>query len=101
MLTWMGDNWVIYRGAWTAKHILDDPPQLPPLEVPELDPTAGDNKHKTTRELMIQHREDPKCNGLSYQIGPDRLCLSEFRSERALARHGTCVLPSGRARRER
>ena len=32
------------------------------VEVPELDPTAGDNKHKTTRELMIQHREDPRCN---------------------------------------
>ncbi|MEM7395850.1 MAG: DUF1592 domain-containing protein, partial [Verrucomicrobiota bacterium] len=37
MLCWMGDNWVIYRGAWVARHIIDDPPQLPPLEVPELD----------------------------------------------------------------
>ena len=36
MLTWMGDNWVIYRGAWTMHHILDDPPPPPPLEVPEL-----------------------------------------------------------------
>ena len=30
MLTWMGDNWVIYRGAWMARHILDAQLQLPP-----------------------------------------------------------------------
>ena len=34
MLCWMGENWVIYRGAWTLRHILDDPPPPPPLEVP-------------------------------------------------------------------
>lgn len=78
MLTWMGDNWVIYRGAWTAKHILDDPPQLPPLEVPELDPTAGDNKHKTTRELMIQHREDPRCNVCHTKLDPIGFAFQNF-----------------------
>jgi hypothetical protein len=78
MLTWMGDNWVIYRGAWTARHILDDPPQLPPLEVPELDATAGDNKHKTTRELMIQHREDPKCNVCHTKLDPIGFAFQNF-----------------------
>ena len=78
MLTWMGDNWVIYRGAWTAKHILDDPPQLPPLEVPELDPTAGDNKHKTVRELMIQHREDSKCNVCHTKLDPIGFAFQNF-----------------------
>jgi hypothetical protein len=78
MLTWMGDNWVIYRGAWTARHILDDPPQLPPLEVPELDATAGDNKHKTARELMIQHREDPKCNVCHTKLDPIGYAFQNF-----------------------
>tara|TARA_B110000438_G_scaffold238950_1_gene236996 strand:- start:149 stop:3379 length:3231 start_codon:yes stop_codon:yes gene_type:complete len=78
MLTWMGDNWVIYRGAWTARHILDDPPQLPPLEVPELDATAGDNKHKTARELMIQHREDPKCNVCHTKLDPIGFAFQNF-----------------------
>ncbi len=61
MLCWMGDNWVIYRGAWTLRHILDDPPPPPPLEVPELDPTAGENRGKTFRELLVQHQQDQRC----------------------------------------
>jgi hypothetical protein len=78
MLTWMGDNWVIYRGAWTARHILDDPPQLPPLEVPELDATAGDNKHKTARELMAMHREDPKCAVCHVKLDPIGFAFQNF-----------------------
>jgi hypothetical protein len=31
MLCWMGDNWVIYRGAWALRHVLDKPPPPPPL----------------------------------------------------------------------
>lgn len=62
MLCWMGDNWVIYRGAWTLRHILDDPPPPPPLEVPELDPSAGSNKGKSFRELLKQHQQDERCS---------------------------------------
>ena len=78
MLTWMGDNWVIYRGAWVARHIIDDPPQLPPLEVPELDATAGDNKHKTARELMAMHREDPKCAVCHVKLDPIGFAFQNF-----------------------
>jgi hypothetical protein len=78
MLTWMGDNWVIYRGAWVARHIIDDPPQLPPLEVPELDATAGDNKHKTARELMAMHREDPNCAVCHVKLDPIGFAFQNF-----------------------
>ena len=78
MLCWMGDNWVIYRGAWTARHILDDPPQLPPLEVPELDPTAGDNKYLTPRELMAQHREDRNCSVCHTKLDPIGFAFQNF-----------------------
>jgi hypothetical protein len=61
MLCWMGENWVIYRGAWTLRHILDDPPPPPPLEVPELIPSDGENRGKTFRELLVQHQADANC----------------------------------------
>ena len=34
MLCWMGENWVIYRGAWAMRHILDDPPPSLPWRYP-------------------------------------------------------------------
>ena len=78
MLCWMGDNWVIYRGAWTARKILDDPPQLPPLEVPELDPTAGDLKYLTPRELMEYHREDKNCAVCHVKLDPIGFAFQNF-----------------------
>ena len=78
MLCWMGDNWVIYRGAWTARHILNDPPQLPPLEVPELDPTAGDLKYMTARELMAYHREDQNCAVCHTKLDPIGFAFQNF-----------------------
>ena len=78
MLCWMGDNWVIYRGAWAARHILNDPPQLPPLEVPELDPTAGDNKYLTARELMVLHREDKNCSVCHTKLDPIGFAFQNF-----------------------
>ncbi len=78
MLCWMGDNWVIYRGAWAARHILNDPPQLPPLEVPELDATAGDNKYLTARELMALHREDRNCSVCHTKLDPIGFAFQNF-----------------------
>ena len=78
MLCWMGDNWVIYRGAWVARHIIDDPPQLPPLEVPELDSTKGDLKYLTPRELMAYHREDPNCSVCHTKLDPIGFAFQNF-----------------------
>jgi hypothetical protein len=78
MLCWMGDNWVIYRGAWTARHILNDPPQLPPLEVPALDPTAGDLKYMTARELMAYHRENKNCSVCHTKLDPIGFAFQNF-----------------------
>lgn len=78
MLCWMGDNWVIYRGAWTLKHILDDAPPPPPLEVPELDPTAGENRGKPFRELLIQHQKDPRCNVCHKTMDPMGFAFQNF-----------------------
>lgn len=78
MLTWMGDNWVIYRGAWTLRKILDDPPPPPPLEVPELDPSEGENRGKSFRELLKQHQEDPRCSVCHETMDPMGFAFQNF-----------------------
>ena len=78
MLTWMGDNWVIYRGAWALRHIFDDPPPPPPLEVPELDPNEGENRGKSFRELLKQHQEDARCSVCHEKMDPLGFAFQNF-----------------------
>lgn len=78
MLTWMGENWVIYRAAWTMRHILDDPLPPPPLEVPELVPSDGENRGKTFRELLVQHQEDPNCAVCHTKMDPIGFAFQNF-----------------------
>jgi hypothetical protein len=78
MLCWMGDNWVIYRGAWALRHVLDKPPPPPPLEVPELNPAEGKNKGKLFRELLKQHQADAKCAVCHKAIDPLGFAFQNF-----------------------
>ncbi|MGE3808628.1 MAG: DUF1592 domain-containing protein, partial [Gemmataceae bacterium] len=74
MLCWMGSNWVIYRGAWTLRHILDDPPPPPPLEVPELNAAQG----KTFKELLRQHQENASCAICHRKMDPLGFAFQNF-----------------------
>lgn len=78
MLCWMGDNWVIYRGAWTMRHILNHPPPPPPLEVPELVPSEGANRGKSFRELLKQHQEDRRCAVCHKHMDPVGFAFQNF-----------------------
>jgi len=78
MLCWMGENWVIYRGAWALRHILDRPPPPPPLEVPELNPSEGSNKGKTFKQLLKQHQEDTRCAVCHKNIDPVGFAFQNF-----------------------
>ncbi len=78
MLCWMGDNWVIYRGAWILNHILDDPPPTPPLEVPELNASDRENRGKSFRELLVQHQADEKCSTCHKRIDPLGFAFQNF-----------------------
>ncbi|VTT99771.1 signal peptide protein : Uncharacterized protein OS=Blastopirellula marina DSM 3645 GN=DSM3645_04530 PE=4 SV=1: PSCyt1: PSD3: PSD5: PSD4: PSCyt3: PSD2 [Gemmataceae bacterium] len=78
MLCWMGDNWVIYRGAWALRHVLDHPPPPAPLEVPELNPSDGKNKGKPFRELLKQHQEDSRCSVCHRTIDPAGFAFQNF-----------------------
>ena len=74
----MGDNWVIYRGAWALRHIFDDPPPPPPLEVPELDPNEAGNHGKSFRELLKQHQEDVRCSVCHEKMDPLGFAFQNF-----------------------
>jgi hypothetical protein len=78
MLCWMGDNWVIYRGAWTLRAILDDPPPPPPLEVPELNPSDGANRGKTFKQLLKQHQADERCSVCHQSMDPLGFAFQNF-----------------------
>jgi hypothetical protein len=78
MLCWMGDNWVIYRGAWALRHIIDHPPPPPPLEVPELNPSDAGNKGKTFKELLKQHQQDNRCAVCHRSIDPVGFAFQNF-----------------------
>jgi hypothetical protein len=78
MLCWMGENWVIYRGAWALRHILDQPPPPPPLEVPELNPSDGANKGKPFRVLLKQHQEDTRCAVCHKKMDPLGFAFQNF-----------------------
>ncbi len=78
MLCWMGENWVIYRGAWTLRHILDDPPPPPPLEVPELIPSDDGNRGKSFRELLDQHQKDENCSVCHKKMDPLGFAFQNF-----------------------
>ena len=76
MLCWMGENWVIYRGAWALRHVLDDPPPPPPLEVPELVPSKHEGK--PFRELLKQHQADPNCAVCHTKMDPLGFAFQNF-----------------------
>jgi len=78
MLCWMGDNWVIYRGAWTARNILDAPPQLPPLAVPELNTKSEELAKMSARELMAFHRKDQNCAVCHTRLDPIGFAFQNF-----------------------
>ncbi len=78
MLCWMGDNWVIYRGAWALRHILNAPPPPPPLEVPELIPSDNENRGKTFRQLLAEHQENERCSVCHKSIDPLGFAFQNF-----------------------
>ena len=78
MLCWMGENWVIYRGAWLLRNLLNDPPPPPPLEVPELIPSDNANRGKSPKELLHQHQADARCAVCHRKMDPLGFALQNF-----------------------
>lgn len=76
MLCWMGENWIIYRGAWTLRHILDDALPPPPLDVPELNPS--EHKGKPFREILKIHQANSNCAVCHRKMDPVGFAYQNF-----------------------
>lgn len=58
----------IGRGAWLATVLLNDPPPIPPDDVPPIN--EKDTAHLSIREKFKVHRENPNCAGCHNKLDP-------------------------------
>lgn len=66
----------VTRGHWVLDELMGTPPPPPPEEVPAIVPDlTGAN---TPRDLLKQHREDPKCFSCHKVMDPAGLALESF-----------------------
>ncbi|HTM50022.1 MAG TPA: DUF1592 domain-containing protein [Bryobacteraceae bacterium] len=65
----------VKRGAWLARKIIAEPPDDPPPNVPAL---KEDTLHRTLRERLEQHRNQPGCMQCHTKIDPWGVALEEF-----------------------
>ncbi len=65
----------VKRGAWLARKIIAEPPEPPPPNVPEL---GKEEKGKTLRERLEQHRNQEGCAQCHQKIDPWGLPFEEF-----------------------
>ena len=63
------------RGAWLARKIIAEPPEPPPPNVPDL---GKEEKGKTLRERLEQHRDKEGCAQCHEKIDPWGLPLEQF-----------------------
>ena len=65
----------VKRGAWLARKIIAEPPEPPPPNVPDL---GKEEKGKTLRERLEQHRDKEGCAQCHEKIDPWGLPLEQF-----------------------
>ena len=70
----------IARGAWVATVVLNDPPEPPPDNIPEIeaDDEAIAEKGLTLRERLVEHQTKPSCSGCHSKLDPLGFALENF-----------------------
>jgi hypothetical protein len=69
----------ITRGAWIASVILNDPPEPPPADVPQLaDQPGAEEKNLTLRERFAVHRKRADCASCHRRIDPLGFALENY-----------------------
>lgn len=66
----------IGRGAWLATVLLNDPPPIPPDDVPPIN--EKDSSHLSIRERFKAHRENPNCAGCHNKLDPLGFAFENF-----------------------
>jgi hypothetical protein len=66
----------VLRGVWVLERILGVPRQLPPPNVPAIEPDA--TGAVTIRQMIEKHRADPACASCHAKMDPPGLALENF-----------------------
>ena len=68
----------VSRGKWVLENLLGTPPPAPPPNVPPFPDNAGNQKPRSVRERMEQHRGNPTCAACHKLMDPLGFALENF-----------------------
>ena len=68
----------VERGKWILTNLLGVPPSPPPPERAAAEGKSDDDKPRSLRERMEQHRKDPVCAGCHKVMDPIGFSLENF-----------------------
>ena len=68
----------IIRGKFIMTEFWNNPPPLPPADVPALEESAPKDRPSTVREQLERHRADPVCASCHNNIDPVGFALENF-----------------------
>jgi mono/diheme cytochrome c family protein len=68
----------VARGKYVLEVLLGAPPPLPPANVPPLAETVNNQRVRTVRERIEDHRKNPTCAGCHKIMDPIGLALENF-----------------------
>jgi uncharacterized protein DUF1588/uncharacterized protein DUF1592/uncharacterized protein DUF1587/uncharacterized protein DUF1585/uncharacterized protein DUF1595 len=68
----------VLRGKWVLDAMLGTPPPPPPPDIPALPETHAGEAPRTTRERLMQHRENAACGACHNRIDPIGFGLENY-----------------------
>jgi hypothetical protein len=68
----------VLRGKWVLENLIGSPPPPPPPNVPDLKDNEPGGAMLSVRERLIQHQENPACNGCHGVLDPLGFALENF-----------------------
>lgn len=68
----------INRAVWIRKALLNDPPNPPPPDVPELETGNPEFANLSIREQLAHHRQKAACNDCHQSIDPWGIALEDY-----------------------
>ncbi len=72
------DSHPIKRAVWIRRRLLDDPPDPPPADVPELDSENPEFARMSVREQLQNHRQKESCAQCHVDIDPWGFALEHY-----------------------
>jgi len=68
----------VQRGKWVLENVLGSPPPAPPPNVPSLPEPAANDRPRSMRERMEEHRKNPVCASCHSRMDPIGFALERF-----------------------